>query len=39
MSPHEAMAAGASALVIGRPILTASDPQKALDLILKDLGI
>ncbi len=38
MSPQEALAAGANALVIGRPIVSASDPRKAAEAIAGSLG-
>lgn len=38
MTPKEAMAAGASYLVIGRPITGADDPARAADNILATLG-
>ncbi len=38
MTPAQAMAAGASHLVIGRPITAAPDPLVALDAILAELG-
>ena len=38
MTPAQAKEAGANYLVIGRPILAASNPQKALDLILEELS-
>src|SRR5450759_2670625 len=37
-TPRAALAAGASILVIGRPVTRAADPEKALDAILVDLG-
>jgi orotidine-5'-phosphate decarboxylase len=37
-TPRAALAAGASILVIGRPVTRAADPEKALDAILADLG-
>lgn len=39
MTPAQAKAAGANYLVIGRPILAATDPQKALDQILEELSL
>ena len=36
-TPRQAMASGASALVIGRPILEATDPVSAVKNILKEL--
>lgn len=38
MTPHAALAAGSSYLVIGRPITQAPDPLQALHDILKDIG-
>ena len=38
MTPHEAAAAGADYLVIGRPITAAADPVKAAHRILDELG-
>jgi len=38
MTPAQAKEAGANYLVIGRPILAASNPQKALDQILEELS-
>jgi len=38
MTPIQALTAGASALVIGRPITQASDPAAALDAILAEIG-
>jgi orotidine-5'-phosphate decarboxylase len=37
-TPAEALAAGASYLVIGRPITRAADPQAALEAIQHSLG-
>jgi orotidine-5'-phosphate decarboxylase len=38
LSPHEALAAGATWLVIGRPIYAAPNPRAAAESILKSLG-
>ena len=38
MSPAEAVAAGASYLVIGRPIIAAPDPRQAAEKIVQSLG-
>ena len=38
MTPAEALAAGSSYLVIGRPITAATDPMAALNIIEKSLG-
>lgn len=38
MTPEEAMAAGASRVVIGRPVLMATNPEEALDRILSVPG-
>ncbi len=38
MTPADALAAGASYLVIGRPITAAEDPLKNLNLILQEVG-
>ena len=38
MTPRDALDAGATCLVIGRPITGASDPQKALEEILASIG-
>jgi len=38
MTPAQAKTAGANYLVIGRPILAATDPQRALDQILEELS-
>ncbi len=38
MTPADALAAGASFLVIGRPITAAEDPLKNLNLILQEVG-
>lgn len=38
MTPAQARELGASAVVIGRPILAASDPRQAVERILKDLA-
>jgi orotidine-5'-phosphate decarboxylase len=38
MTPGQARQAGASAVVVGRPITEAADPRQAVDEILKDLS-
>ena len=38
MTPAQAKEAGANYLVIGRPILAASNPETALDQILEELS-
>lgn len=38
MTPAEAMAAGASAIVVGRPITQVSDPRKVAESILKEIS-
>jgi orotidine-5'-phosphate decarboxylase len=38
MSPADAVAAGASHLVIGRPITAAANPRAAAELIVSDLS-
>lgn len=37
MNPHQAMQSGSSALVIGRPLLSAKDPKNVIEQILKSL--
>ena len=39
MSPAEAVAAGASYLVVGRPIIGASDPREAAEAIVSSLAL
>ena len=39
MSPADAVAAGASYLVVGRPIIAAQDPKQAADAIAGSLGV
>jgi orotidine-5'-phosphate decarboxylase len=38
MAPGEAMRAGASFLVVGRPITGAADPRKAAEDIAREIG-
>lgn len=38
LSPREAVAAGASYIVVGRPIISAADPRAAAQAIVRDLG-
>jgi orotidine-5'-phosphate decarboxylase len=38
MGPAEAMGAGASFIVVGRPIIAASDPRRAAEAIVRELG-
>jgi orotidine-5'-phosphate decarboxylase len=38
MTPSEARKAGASAIVVGRPITRAEDPRRMVEMILKDLS-
>jgi orotidine-5'-phosphate decarboxylase len=39
MTPGEAMTAGATHLVMGRPLLRAPDPVKVLSEIRRDMGL
>jgi len=39
MGPAEAVRAGASYLVVGRPIIAAADPRRAAESIAEELGI
>jgi orotidine-5'-phosphate decarboxylase len=39
MTPAQARAAGASAIVMGRPITEAKDPRAVVDSVLKDLSV
>jgi orotidine-5'-phosphate decarboxylase len=38
MGPAEAVSAGASYIVVGRPIIAASDPRQAAEAIARELG-
>jgi orotidine-5'-phosphate decarboxylase len=38
MTPKEARDAGASAIVVGRPITRAEDPRRMAEMILKELS-
>jgi orotidine-5'-phosphate decarboxylase len=38
MGPAEAIGAGASFIVVGRPIIAASDPRRAAEAIVRELG-
>jgi orotidine-5'-phosphate decarboxylase len=39
MSPREAVAAGASYIVVGRPIIASADPRGAAEAIAKEIGL
>jgi orotidine-5'-phosphate decarboxylase len=38
MGPAEAVRAGASYIVVGRPIIAAPDPRRAAEAIVEELG-
>jgi orotidine-5'-phosphate decarboxylase len=39
MSPAEAVAAGASYLVVGRPVIAAADPRAAAKAIVSEMSV
>ena len=39
MSPSEAIAAGASYLVVGRPVIAATDPRTAAEAIVREMAV
>jgi orotidine-5'-phosphate decarboxylase len=39
MSPAEAVAAGASYLVVGRPVIAAADPRAAAQAIVSEMSV